>query len=422
MANQESSLKEMMGEVDRLRERLHAFYQQTRYEDLEHATLALEIVDHALEEVAEHTGLGGHIEPTQDPDAHRRAEGWLASVRNMQADARSFLSTHPVSRRRRSIAGPATGVVPSGAPIHHLRRTMDTLQSYLIEEAVEEYKLGYASYDMLAQRLQQMTDDPSVLASVQRVVVTAPARAQVAGTNPNLAPGRATEGSRLTIPAEGIDLVAYLARPRDVERAPGIVVIHENRGLVKYLEDVADGLASHGYVAVAPDLLSREGGTSQFTNPGEEVPPLLAKIPPERHIGDLQAVVRYLQGRPDVTRLGVIGFCFGGGLTWRLVTENQDIAAAAPFYGPNPPLDKVPNIRAAVYAVYGGLDERINQGIPAIREALERAGVTHKISVYPNSQHAFHNHTNAERHNPETAQQAWQDALGWFEQYLKGPR
>ncbi len=235
-------------------------------------------------------------------------------------------------------------------------------------------------------------------------------------TNPNRVAGQEIEGSDVEIPADGVQLKAYLARPKGGGANPAVIVIHENKGLVPYIRDVVDGLASSSYIAVAPDLLSRDGGTESIA----DMSTVLPQIPRERHMGDLQAVVRYLKSRPDVTQIGIIGFCFGGGVTWQFATANQDLAAAVPFYGSNPPLEAVPNIRAAVFAVYGELDERVNQGIPAISQALKDAGITHDSKVYPKAPHAFHNHTNADRYIADAATSAWADALTWLDRHLRG--
>ncbi len=117
-------------------------------------------------------------------------------------------------------------------------------------------------------------------------------------------------------------------------------------------------------------------------------------------------------------RMGTVGFCFGGGMVWRLITQNPDLRAAVPFYGPNPPLDDVPKIRAAVLAIYGALDQRIDAGIPAIREALEKAGVVHEIVVYPDADHAFFNDTGS-RYTETAAKDAWTRALTWFDRHLR---
>lgn len=234
-------------------------------------------------------------------------------------------------------------------------------------------------------------------------------------TNPLIA-GPEPVGTEITIPADGAELQAYRSRPAGDGQAPAVIVIHENRGLVPYVRDVADGLASRGYIAVAPDLLSREGGTPAV----EDVPTALADIPRERHASDVLSVIKHLQAQPDVTKIGIIGFCFGGAVTWRVATDSPDIAAAVPFYGSNPPLEAVPNIQAAIYAVYGELDERINAGIDDITGALKAAGKTLEHKVYAGAPHAFHNHTNAERYAPEAAEAAWADANAWLDRYLKG--
>ncbi|MEE8518223.1 MAG: dienelactone hydrolase family protein, partial [Dehalococcoidia bacterium] len=175
-----------------------------------------------------------------------------------------------------------------------------------------------------------------------------------------------------------------------------------------------DGLASNGYLAIAPDLLSHEGGTAQ----AGDVPSVLRGVSMARHVSDVDAVVRYLRAQPGVGDIGIIGFCFGGGVVWNVVTSNSDIAAAVPFYGSNPPLDQVSAITAAVRGIYGELDSRINAGIPAITEALTNAGVDHELEVYPDAPHAFLNHTNAGRYVEAAATEAWPDALSWLQAHL----
>ena len=231
-------------------------------------------------------------------------------------------------------------------------------------------------------------------------------------SNPLLG-GGATEGNDIEFAADDASLAAYFARPAGGASAPGIVVIHENRGLVPYLRDVVDGFASNGYMAVAPDLLTREGGTATIA----EVPPVLAEIPRERHTADALAAVRFLQAQ-GATKIGIIGFCFGGAVTWRAAVASADIAAAVPFYGSNPPLEGVPDIKGAMFAVYGALDERVNAGIGDMLAALEAANVTHAHHVYDGAPHAFHNHTNEGRYHEPAAKQAWADALEWFASHL----
>jgi carboxymethylenebutenolidase len=126
-----------------------------------------------------------------------------------------------------------------------------------------------------------------------------------------------------------------------------------------------------------------------------------------------------LQAQQNVIgdRLGMTGYCFGGGVTWACATTLTELKAAVPFYGPAPDLDKVPDIQAAVFGVYAEQDERINGGIVALEEALQAAGTTYKMMVYPGVNHAFHNDT-GERYAEEQALQAWQDTLAWFAEYV----
>ena len=232
-------------------------------------------------------------------------------------------------------------------------------------------------------------------------------------TNPYIA-GPAPDVSQIEIPADGVQIKAHMARPQGFTSGAAVVVIHENRGLVANIRDVADGLASSGYLAVAPDLLTRDGGTDSI----EDIPAMIGAIPKERLSADAQAVIKYLKGLPEVTSVGIMGFCFGGGVTWRVATESADIAAAVPCYGSNPPLEQVPNTKAAVFAVYGATDERINAGIDDINKALDDAGIAHEHKLYAGAGHAFINHNAGERYNAEQAKAAWADILGFFGKHL----
>ena len=231
--------------------------------------------------------------------------------------------------------------------------------------------------------------------------------------NPWIA-GPAPDVSDVEIPGDGFVIKAHMARPKGVTSAPAVVVIHARNGLVPAFRDAADGLASSGYIAVAPDLLSREGGTD-----AADVAEVLASTPRERFSGDAVAVVRWLKAQPEVTRIGIIGFCFGGTIAWLAATESSDIAAAVPCYGSNPPLENVANIKAAVHGIYGALDERINAGIPDINKALHDANVTHVLKTYDGVGHNFLNHQSQNSYVAEVAGAAWADALAWFDKYLK---
>jgi carboxymethylenebutenolidase len=207
----------------------------------------------------------------------------------------------------------------------------------------------------------------------------------------------------------------YLALPAKAGKAPGIVVIHENRGLNPYVEDVARRLATEGYVAFAPDALAPVGGY-----PGDEdkARDAFAKLDPAKRNEDLMAACAYLKSRPECSgKWGAIGFCFGGGVVNSIAVRYPDLNAGVPFYGPQPKPEDTAKIKAAMQAHYASNDERINAGIPAYDEALTKAGVKHEIHVYPNTQHGFHNDTTP-RYDEAAAKLAWSRSLAWFKQHL----
>ena len=239
--------------------------------------------------------------------------------------------------------------------------------------------------------------------------------------NPNLPGAYQPVGGWTTIDVAGKPYEAYLSRPRRLANAPGVLVIHHaGRFIRPYIRDVAEGLSAAGYIALAPELLSGAGGADQFGNDMARITGALLGIPTERHLGVLRAALTALRSQAGVGKLGVIGFCFGGGLAWRLITEEPGISAAAPFYGPNPPLDQVPGVAAATWAVYAEDDDLINPGVPALRTALDAAGAIYQMRTYPGTRHGFHSHHNPDRYQHEPARQAWTDALAWFGEHLAG--
>lgn len=217
--------------------------------------------------------------------------------------------------------------------------------------------------------------------------------------------------------SQGDEISAYLARPGEEGQYPAILVCHENRGLNDHIKDVTRRFAKEGYVALAVDLLSREGGAENID--AEQVPGLLGDAGPARHEADFIAAFNYLQRLDfvDGQRIGMTGYCFGGGVTWQVATAEPGLKAAVPFYGRAPELDKVANIQAAVLGVYAELDQRINAGNDALEQALTEANINHQFTVYPGVNHAFHNDT-GQRYVEEQATQAWLDTLTWFETYL----
>ena len=243
---------------------------------------------------------------------------------------------------------------------------------------------------------------------------TAPVSGTVSPDDP------AIEGGPIQFPGEGATLLGYLARPQKDGPFAVVLVCHENRGLTEHIQDVTRRLAKAGYVALAVDLLSRQGGTGVVGS--EQVPGALGNMPPDQFVQDFLSGWQYLHSQPfaQADQVGMMGFCFGGGVTWRMATHMPELKAAVPFYGPHPPVEDVPNINAAVLAIYAERDQRINQGIPAIEAAMQQTGKVYEKVIYPNADHAFHNDTGS-RYNPEAAQDAWARTLAWFEKYLTAP-
>ncbi len=242
---------------------------------------------------------------------------------------------------------------------------------------------------------------------------------QAAGSNATVSPNDpAVEGRDVEFPAkEGGSLRGYLARPKEGSNLPVVLVCHENRGLTDYIRDVTRRLAKAGYVGLAVDLLSRQGGTSKLG--ADAVPGALGSIAPEQFVRDFQSGYAYLKTLPyaQAERAGMVGFCFGGGVTWQAAVNMPELQAAVPFYGPQPPVTDVPKIKAAILAFYGEKDSRINQGIPPIEAAMQQNQKTFEKMIYPGADHAFHNDTGT-RYNPEAAADAWIRTLAWFKKYL----
>ena len=323
------------------------------------------------------------------------------------------------------------------------KKELGKFEKYLVEEFYDDYREGEISRRTFIRRVAYITGSMAAVGPVMLAVGCAPIEVPAAtdpmpeAETPTPAPEAeadmgAVPGAKsplsvpegdpeletgdITLTSQGDDITAYLARPIAEGTYPAVMICHENRGLTEHIRDMARRFAKAGYVAIAPDLLAREGGTPSLDR--DAVPGMLTSAGIERHVADFTAAYEFLQAHDSVEtdRIGMNGYCFGGGVTWQTATQ-LPLKAAAPFYGPAPDLDQVPNITAAVLGVYAELDERINGGVPALEEALEEAGVTHEIKIYPGVNHAFNNDT-GERYVEEQALQAWEDMLAWFEEYI----
>jgi carboxymethylenebutenolidase len=324
-------------------------------------------------------------------------------------------------------------------------RPLGQFESYLVHEFVEDYEDGLMTRRDMMRRVLHITGSVAATATIlTKLGVTSVSRAGAQEATPVPPSGPRSPlsvpaddprivGEDFTFQSNGATIMAYQARPSGTNgataaspaasaAAPLVLICHENRGLTDHIRDVTRRWAVEGYVACAVDLLSREGGTAAIADPSE-VPSIIS--PDEKRpeqVGDFKAAIEHYKTQPfaDTTRIGMTGFCFGGGVTWLAATQIPELKAAAPYYGPPPPLDQVPLIRAAVLGIYSDdPDDFANEGRDALVEALQAAGITFEIKIYPNTQHGFNNDT-GQRYSEEASLAAWSDVTAWFAQYVKG--
>jgi len=210
---------------------------------------------------------------------------------------------------------------------------------------------------------------------------------------------------------------AYFARPKGDAKLPGVVVIHENRGLTPHIQDVTRRVAAEVFLALAPDALSPVGGT-----PPDESKAIAAigQLDEQSTINNFVAAVKYLQTRPLSTgKVGVIGFCWGGGMANLVAVNSPELVAAVPFYPTKQPAQDAYKIKASLLLHYAGLDEGVNKGMPAYEAALKKASIDYKIYMYEGVQHGFNNDTNPARYNKEAAQLAWSRTIAFLKEKLK---
>lgn len=318
---------------------------------------------------------------------------------------------------------------------------MNEMQAYLAEEFAEDYEAGRITRRDALKLIASVTG--SLIAANTILAACAPPPAVVATSPPatesvthtdtpsseagpisglaaagTVAPDDpAIQAGPVEIPAGDATLFGYLGRPVEAGAYPVVLVCHENRGLTPHIQDVTRRFAKAGYAALAIDLVSRLGGTEVIGT--DNAPGALGGIPTGQTVGDFVSGWQYLQEQEfaDAARVGMVGFCFGGGITWRVAAGMPELRAAVPFYGPPALESDIPNIQAAVLAIYGELDTRISQTIPATEAAMLANNKIYEKLVYPGADHAFFNDTSS-RYNPEAATDAWARTLSWFAQYL----
>jgi len=301
---------------------------------------------------------------------------------------------------------------------------MEPTRSKLPTEAIQLYNLFI--HGEISRR--------DFMAGVQRFAIGGlTAAAIVEALMPNYAQGQQVSKTderikasyeTVTSPQGNGIIKGYLVRPVSADtrsatssKLPGVIVVHENRGLNPHIEDIARRLALANFMAFAPDGLTTLGGF-----PGDDYRGglLFPKIDSQKMTEDFIASALWLKSRPDCTgKIGITGFCYGGNISNTLAVRlGSDLAAAVPFYGAVPPADDIWNIRAAVLAHHGELDTRLAGSWPGYDAALTAANVPHEGYIYPNSVHGFNCDATPERYNKAAAELAWQRTVDWFRKYL----
>ncbi|MGV9712717.1 dienelactone hydrolase family protein [Gordonia sp. NPDC003424] len=307
---------------------------------------------------------------------------------------------------------------------------MTPLQRYIAEEIATDHADGLMTRREALRRLGLL--GLSVAAATSLIAACAtddgPTSTSATGSQPRSgtttgSPRPDAPGMDRAVPTEPITWAgpdgelqgawAAAADPRG-----GVLVIHENKGLNDWVRSVVGRLAGVGYSALAIDLLSEEGGTATFTDPAAATA-ALAKAAPARMLADIRSGLGEIAHRVPGTSLAVVGFCFGGGLTWRTLAAGEPrVAAAVPFYGPAPDApDFTGSRQAAVLGFYGELDTRVTSTKAVVQQALNQAGMVNQLVVEPGADHAFFNDTGP-RYNPTAAADAWQRLQDWFTAHL----
>jgi carboxymethylenebutenolidase len=297
---------------------------------------------------------------------------------------------------------------------------MDSKKAKLPAEAIELYNVyihgGMSRREFLDGARKFAVGGLTVAAIVEGLLPNYAGAQQVPRDDKRLK----TEYATVSSPHGNGRIKGYLARPADASgKLPGILVVHENRGLNPHIEDVTRRIALEMFIAFAPDGLTSVGGYPGDDDRGGE---LFRTVDRAKMMEDFVAAGRWLKARPDCTgKIGATGFCFGGAVVNHLaVVMGADIAAVVPFYGQAPASADVPKIKAAVLVHHGETDTRLVEAWPAYEAALKAARVTHEGHVYPGAGHGFNNDATPARYNKAAADRAWKRTIEWFNQYVRG--
>lgn len=285
-----------------------------------------------------------------------------------------------------------------------------------MEELIQEYRNGRITRREFIQKAAVFSGSLTVAASLfESLGFPSTHAAQVDPNDPALV------SENVQFPGPAGTVLGYLSRPKLSGKYPAVVVVHENRGLVEYNQDVVRRLAKAGFVALAPDYLSRQGGTAKVPVGESGISNIRELVTPDVIKGDTEAAVAYLQGLKEVQgdRIGIMGFCWGGGTAFYAATQVHGLKALVVFYGntPNPP-DLLQHLEAAVLAHYGELDKGITGRVPQTEEAMKKYNKPFEYKIYSGAPHAFHNDTRGS-YNPEAAKEAWNRTLEFFKKHLK---
>jgi carboxymethylenebutenolidase len=319
---------------------------------------------------------------------------------------------------------------------------MTDFERYVLEEHVEDFNDGLIGRRELLRRVTLVTGS---LAATLAFLDAVGCGAQPAG--PAASPQSRTTGSQHpyatppaqpttsgvtvspgdprikveTVPVKGADgapLIGYAARPASGQPAGGVLVVHENRGLVEHIKDVVRRVATAGFTGLSIDLLSRDGGADSLSDPAAYAAALARRAPADM-VSDLKQAIAALSAGGAGRPVAMTGFCFGGGMVWNTLAAGGAVEAAAPFYGPAPQdLSGLATTRAAVYAIYAQLDTRITGTRDQVEAQLKQSGRPYRVVVYPGVDHAFHNDTGP-RYNATQAEAAWVAVVEWFRQHVR---
>ncbi|RBQ02282.1 dienelactone hydrolase family protein [Pedobacter miscanthi] len=224
------------------------------------------------------------------------------------------------------------------------------------------------------------------------------------------------EVENITYPGVDGEIKAVLAKPKGKKNLGSVLVIHENRGLNPHIIDVTKRVAAEGFIALGVDALSPLGGTPADEDKGRE---LIGKLDPEKNLQNYLKGLEYLRNRKDGNgKVGCVGFCWGGGMANKLAVNDPKLQAAVAYYGAQPNAVDVPKIKASIMLHYGGLDERINAGIPTYEQALKDNKIDYKLYIYDGVNHAFNNNTSPTRYNEAAAKLAWSRTIELFKHKL----